>query len=155
MCAACEQGKQHRQGHPVIIDSKIVEPLELLHINLCGPSTVETLNKKRYILVIVDDFSRFTWVYFLRIKSEVYQVMIDFIKKSETSLKKKVWMIKSDNDSEFKNHVLDSFLTEKGILHNFSSPYTPQQNGVVERRNWSLCETARAMLIYANLPQYL
>ena len=61
--AACEQGKQHMQGHLITIDSKIVEPLELLHIDLCGPSTVATLNKKWYILVIVDDFSRFTWVY--------------------------------------------------------------------------------------------
>ena len=57
LCAACEQGKQHRQGHPIVIDSKIVEPLELLHIDLCGASTIETLNKKQYIFVIVDDFS--------------------------------------------------------------------------------------------------
>ena len=76
-------------------------------------------------LVIFDDFSWFTWVYFLRLKSEVSQVMIDFIKKIETSLKKKVRTIKSDNDSKFKKHVLDSFSTEKGISHNFSSPYTP------------------------------
>ena len=71
------------------------------------------------------------------------------------SLKKNVRRIKSDNGSEFKNNVLDSFLTKKGISHNFSSPYTPQQNGVVERRNRSLCEAARTMLTYANLPQYL
>ena len=90
LCAACEEGKQHKQGHPITIDSKIVEPLELLHIDLCGPSTVATLNKKRYILVIVDDFSRFTWVYFLRLKSKVPQMMIDFIEKMEVSLKKSV-----------------------------------------------------------------
>ncbi|XP_052622697.1 uncharacterized protein LOC128127985 [Lactuca sativa] len=152
---ACEQGKQHRKGHPIVIDSKIVEPLERLHIDLCGPSIVETLNKKWYILVIVDDFSRFTWVYFLRLKSEVAQTMIEFIKKIEINLKKKVRKIKSDNGYEFKNKVLDSYLTDKGDPHNFSSPYTPQRNGVVERRNMPLCEAARTMLTYANLPQYL
>ena len=81
LCAACEQGKQHRKGHPIVIDSKIVDPLELLHIDLCGPSTFATINKKRYILVVVDDFSRFMWVFFLRLKSEVAQTMIDFIKR--------------------------------------------------------------------------
>ena len=68
LCATCEQGKQHLQGHPNVIDSKIIEPLELLHIDLYGPLTIETLNKKRYIFVIVDDFARFTSVYFLRLK---------------------------------------------------------------------------------------
>ena len=73
-----------------------------------------------YILFIVDVFSRFTWVYFLRLKSEVAQTMIDSIKHIETSLKKKVRKIKSDNGSEFKNNVLDSFLIHKGFSHNFS-----------------------------------
>ncbi|XP_052619539.1 uncharacterized protein LOC128125946 [Lactuca sativa] len=117
LLSACKQGKQHRQGHPIVIDSKIVEQLEVLHIDLCGPSTVETLNKKWYILL----------------KFEVTQVIIDFIKKIETSLKRRVRKINSDNGSQFKNNVLDSFFTNKGISHNFSSPYTPQQNGVVER----------------------
>ncbi|XP_052625604.1 uncharacterized protein LOC128132724 [Lactuca sativa] len=111
---ACEQGNQHRQGHPIVIDSKIIEPLELLHIDLCRPSTIETLNKK-YIL-----------------KSETAQVMIDFIKHVELSLHKNVRKIKSDNGSEFKNQVFDSFLADRGITHN-SSPYIPQQNGVIER----------------------
>ena len=81
--------------------------------------------------------------------------MIDFIKKIEISLKKKVRKIKSDNGYEFKNNCLDSFLVDQGILHNFSSPYTPQQNGVVERRNRSLCEATQMMPTYVNLPQYL
>ena len=106
-------------------------------------------------MVIVDDFSRFTCIYFLRLKSETTQMIIDFIKHTELSLKKRVRKIKSDNGSEFKNKILDSFLNNKAISHNFSSPYTPQQNGVVERRNRSLCEAARTRLTYVNLPQYL
>ena len=82
-------------------------------------------------------------------------MVLEFIKKIERILKKKVRKIKSDNRLEFKNNVLDSFLTDKGISHNFSSPYTPHKNGVVERRNWTLCEANRTMLTYVNLPQYL
>ena len=113
------------------------------------------LYKNTYILVNTDNFSRFTWVFFLRQKFETAQVMIDFIKNIELSLNKKVQRIKSDKRSEFKNKILDSFLTEVGISHNFSSIYTPQQTVVVERRNRYLCEAIRSMLTYANLLQYL
>ena len=81
--------------------------------------------------------------------------MIDFIKNIELRLKKNVRRINSDNGSEFKNKTFDSFLTELGILRKFSYPYIRQRNGVVKRRNRSLCEAARTMLTYANLPQYL
>lgn len=77
----------------------IIEPLELLHIEFCGPSTIESINGKKHILVIVDDFPRFTWVHFLRQKSEIAQVMIDFNKSVEISFKKKVHRIKRDNET--------------------------------------------------------
>ena len=101
----------------------------------------------KYLLVIVDDFSRFTWVYFLKHKSETTQQMINFIKYVELQLRKPVRKIRSDNGTEFKNHTFESFLTEKGIDHNFSAPRTPQQNGVVERRNRSLFALRRAFLL--------
>uniref|UniRef100_UPI0018D0290D DDE-type integrase/transposase/recombinase n=1 Tax=Ralstonia pseudosolanacearum TaxID=1310165 RepID=UPI0018D0290D len=93
---------------------------------------------------IVDDFSRFTWVFFLRLKSKAPEEMINFIKQIELKLKRPVRRIRSDNGLEFKNITLDSFLKNKGIEHNFSAPYTPQQNGVVEIRNRTLCEAARS-----------
>ncbi|KAI3496474.1 hypothetical protein L1887_38838 [Cichorium endivia] len=127
LCDACELGKQSRMSHSTIINTKIIEPLELLHIDLCGPSTIESVAHNTYILVVVDNFSRFTW---------------------------QVRMIRIDNGTEFKNQTLDDFLVNKGISHNFSAPYTPQQNGVVERRNRSLCEAARTMLSFAKLPLY-
>ncbi|KAI3682224.1 hypothetical protein L2E82_50087 [Cichorium intybus] len=154
LCSACEHGKQTKQRHPTVINPKITEPLSVLYIDLCGPSTIESIGKKKYILVIVDDFSRFTWVMFLRNKSDAAEEIINFIKKMELMLNKKVRTVHSDNGSEFKNQTLDGFLKTKGINHNFSAPYTPQQNGVVERRNRSLCEAARTMLNFANLPMY-
>jgi len=72
LCVACEQGKQSKKGHMSIIDTKIIDPLELLHIDLCGPAAIESLGGSKYILVIVDDYSRFTWVYFLRHKQDDY-----------------------------------------------------------------------------------
>ncbi|KAI3522309.1 hypothetical protein L1887_11843 [Cichorium endivia] len=123
-------------------------------MDLCGPSAVESIGKKKYILVIVDDYSRFTWVLFLRNKSYAAEEIINFIKKMEVMLNKKVRTVHSDNGSEFKNQTLDGFLKTKGISHNFSAPYTPQQNGVIERRNRSLCEAARTMLNFANFPMY-
>ena len=80
--------------------------------------------------------------------------MIDFIKYAETKLRKPVRSIWSDNGTEFKNKVFDDFLRNKGISHNFSTPYSPPQNGVVERRNRSLCEAARSMLNFVDLPLY-
>ena len=116
-------------------------------MDLFGPNAYKSLGGNSFGLVIVDNFSRFTWVYFLRLKSKTTQALIDFIKHIELILKKKVQKIKSDNDSEFKNNVHDLFLTHKGISHNFSLAYNPQQNGVVERWNHSLCES---LWIYTN-----
>nr|KAJ0209793.1 hypothetical protein LSAT_V11C400226980 [Lactuca sativa] len=137
-----------------ISEASVSEPLELLHIDLCGPAKTQTIQGKKYILVVVDGFSCFTWVFFLRLKSEAPKEMINFIKQIELKLKRPVRRIRSDNGLEFKNNTLDSFLKDKGIEHNFSAPSTPQQNGVVERRNRTLCEAARSMLIFADLPQY-
>ena len=125
LCPACECGKQSKASHPLIMDSSISEPLELLHIDLCGPSTVASLHHKKYILVIVDDYTCFTWVFFLRLKSEIPQIFINFIKEIELQIKFPVRRICSDNGTKFTNHLLNSFLVSKGISHNFSAPYTP------------------------------
>ena len=154
LCAACECGKQSKKRHPLVIHNSVTEPLQLLHIDLCGPSAIPSLHKKKYILVIVDDFTRFTWVFFLRLKSDTAEELINFVKLIEVQLRTPVRKIRSDNGTEFVNYTLDSFLRNKGIDHNLSAPYTPQQNGVVERRNRTLVESARAMLNFAHLSLY-
>lgn len=152
---ACGCGKLSKKGHTVVIENSISEPLELLHTNLCGTSDVESLHHKKYILVSFDDFTRFTWVFFLRLKFEMASELIDFIKGIEVLITLPGKRIRSDNGSEFTNGTIEKFLTEKGIDHNFPAPYTPQQNGVVERRNRALVEAPRSMLNFANLPLYL
>ncbi|GJV10965.1 retrovirus-related pol polyprotein from transposon TNT 1-94 [Tanacetum coccineum] len=124
-------------------------------MDLCGPMRVASVNGKKYILVIVDDFSRFTWVYFLRSKDETPEIIKKFIAQAQLNYKAKVCKIRTDNGTEFKNATLKAHYEKLGIMQQFSIARTPQQNGVVERRNRTLVEAARTMLIFSRLPEFL
>jgi hypothetical protein len=121
-------------------------PLELLHMDLFGPVAYLSIGESKYDLVIVDDFSRFTWVFFLQDKSETQGTLKRFLRRAQNEFELKVKKIRSDNGSEFKNLQVEEYLEEEGIKHEFSAPYTPQQNGVVERKNRMLIDKARLML---------
>nr|GEU88330.1 putative ribonuclease H-like domain-containing protein [Tanacetum cinerariifolium] len=116
---------------------------------------VESVNGKKYILVIVDDYSQFTWVKFLRSKDETLDFIIKFLKMIQVRLKVLVRRIRTDNGTEFVNHTLRDYYKEVGISHETSITRSPQQNGVVERRNLTLIEAACTMLIYAQSPLFL
>ena len=154
LCEACEKGKSKKASHRSKDMSSITEPLQLIHMDLFGPVNIMSLSKKKYALVIVDDYSKYTWVLFLHSKDEAAQVIIDHIKKIELEANLPVRTIRSDNGTEFRNAVLNEFCTDKGISRQFSAPRTPQQNGVVERKNRTLIEAARTMLSQSRLPIY-
>nr|GEV56962.1 retrovirus-related Pol polyprotein from transposon TNT 1-94 [Tanacetum cinerariifolium] len=101
---------------------------------------------EKYTLVILDEYSRYTWMYFLRKKSQAPEMIMSFIRMVENQNDVKVKQIKTNNGTEFRNHELESFCDEKGISQNFSSPYTPEQNGVAERKNITLIEATRTVL---------
>jgi hypothetical protein len=105
-----------------------------------------SIRGSKYGLVIVDDFSCFTWVFFLQDKSETQGTLKRFLRRAQNEFELKVKKIRSDNGSEFNNLQVEEFLEEEGIKHEFSAPYTPQQNGVVERKNMTLIDMARTML---------
>nr|GEY64466.1 retrovirus-related Pol polyprotein from transposon TNT 1-94 [Tanacetum cinerariifolium] len=126
LCPSCEQGKSKRASHPPKPVPNSRQRLHLLHMDLCGPMRIASINGKRYVLVIVDDYSRYTWVHFLRSKDEAPE-----------------------------NQVLKEYFDIVGISHQISSVRTPQQNGVVERRNWTLVEATRTMLIFSRAPLFL
>lgn len=130
------------------------KPLEMLHIDLCGSMLVISRGGKRYILVIVDDYSRFTWTMFLATKDETYDVFEIFVRLVQKKLSIEVINIRSDHGSEFENSKFLNFCSTNGIDHNFSAPRTPQQNGVVEHKNRTLEDIARTMLISSKLPQF-
>jgi transposase InsO family protein len=146
LCSACQAGKQVGAPHPpknILTSSR---PLKLLHMDLFGPIAYVSIGGNKYGLVIVDDFSRYTWVYFLQDKSEAQRVIKKFIRRAQNEFELKIKNIRSDNGSEFRNLNVEEYLDEEGIKHELSAPYTPQQNGIVERKNRTLIEMARTML---------
>ncbi|GKA08682.1 putative ribonuclease H-like domain-containing protein [Tanacetum coccineum] len=145
-CVACLKGKQHRSSCKTKAFSPITKPLFILHMDLFGPTFVSSLMHKKYCLVVTNDYSRFSWVFFLRTKHETSEILKSFIKEIENLVDKKVKIIRSDNWTEFKNKVMDEFCREKGIKREYSVARTPQQNGVAERKNRTLIEAARTML---------
>nr|GFB44958.1 putative ribonuclease H-like domain-containing protein [Tanacetum cinerariifolium] len=151
-CVACKKGKQHRASCKAKPISSVNQPLFRLHIDLFGPTFVKSLNKKSYCLVITDDYSRFTWVFFLATKDETSPILKTFITSLENQLSLKVKVIRSDNGTKFKNSDLNQFCELKGIKREFSVPRTPQQNGIAKRKNRTLIEAARTMLADSLLP---
>ena len=130
------------------------KPLKLLHMDLFGPSRTPSLGGKSYAYVIVDDFSKYTWVLFLSQKNEAFYEFSKFCNKAQNKKGFTITCIRSDHEREFENIDFEEYCNEHGINHNFSAPRTPQQNRVVERKNRTLQEIARTMLNENNLPKY-
>jgi hypothetical protein len=130
ICSACQAGKQVGAHHPHKNIMTTDRPLELLHMDLFGPIAYISIGGSKYCLVIMDDYSRFTWVFFLQDKSQSQDTLKGFLRRAQNEFGLRIKKIRSDNGTEFKNSQIESFLEEEGIKHEFSSPYTPQQNGV-------------------------
>ncbi|GJS56846.1 putative ribonuclease H-like domain-containing protein [Tanacetum coccineum] len=151
-CVACQKGKQHRASCKSKTVSSISQPLQMLHMDLFGPTFIKSLMKKMYCLVVTYDFSRFSWVFFLATKDETSKILKTFITDIENLIDLKVKVIRCDNRTEFKNRVMNQFCEMKCIKREFSVARTPQQNGVAKRKNRTLIEAARTMLADSKLP---
>jgi transposase InsO family protein len=145
-CAACQAGKQVGSTHHNKNEMTTSRPLELLHMDLFRPVAYLSIGGSKYGLVIVDDFFRFTWVFFLQEKSETQGTLKRFLRRAQNEFEIKVKKIRSDNGAEFKNLQVEEYLEEEGVKHEFSAPYTPQQNDVVGRKNKTFIDLARTML---------
>nr|GEZ06298.1 retrovirus-related Pol polyprotein from transposon TNT 1-94 [Tanacetum cinerariifolium] len=155
LCSACAMGKNTKKSHKPQSEDTNQEKLYLLHMDLYGPMRVESVNGKKYILVIVDDYSRFTWVKCLRLKDTTPDFIIKFLKMIQVRLKMPVQRIRIDNGTEFVNQTLREYYEQVGISHETYVACSPQQNDIVKRRNRTLIEAARTMLIYAKAPLFL
>ncbi|GJT60071.1 retrovirus-related pol polyprotein from transposon TNT 1-94 [Tanacetum coccineum] len=151
---SCKE-KSKRASHPPKPVPNSKQRLHLLCMDLCGPMRIASINGKRYVLVIVDNYSHYTWVHFLWSKDEAPEVIKTFLKRITVLLQSPVIIIRTDNGPEFKNQILKEYFDSVGISHQSSSVKTPQQNRVVERRNWTLVEAARTMLIFSLAPLFL
>ncbi|GJU94336.1 retrovirus-related pol polyprotein from transposon TNT 1-94 [Tanacetum coccineum] len=152
LCSSCEMSKAKRSSFKTKAVPSSKGRLNLLHMDLCGPMRVASINGKKYILVIVDDYSRYTWTLFLRSKDETPEVLKDFLTMIQRNLQAQVITVRTDRGTEFLNKTLHAYFKEEGIEHQTSTPRTPEQNGVVERRNRTLVEAARTMLSASKLP---
>ncbi|GKD33972.1 putative ribonuclease H-like domain-containing protein, partial [Tanacetum coccineum] len=120
-------------------------------MDLCGPMRVESFNGKKYVLVIVDDYSRYTWTHFLRSKGETPEFLIDFLKLVPRRLNAQVRIVRTNKGTEYLNKTLHAYFAQEGIEHQSSTTRTPKQNGIVERQNRTLVEAARIMLSAAKV----
>ncbi|XP_061993496.1 uncharacterized protein LOC133711381 [Rosa rugosa] len=154
ICGECKVGKQTKAPHRVVNSTTTTKALELLHMDLMGPAQSESFGGKSYILVVVDDFSRYIWVNFLKDKTETFESFKNLSQKliiETQSSNNCLVRIRSDNGTEFKNASFSNYCRELGVSHEFSAPITPQQNGIVERKNRVLLDMARVMLHAAGL----
>jgi transposase InsO family protein len=151
LCSSCQAGKQVANTHPNKSQMSTHRPLELLHMDLFVPTSFVSIGGNSYCLVIVDDYSRFTWVYFLRDKSNVFEKFKSFAILAQNQFDFDIKKVRSDNGSEFKNARIDEYCDDKGIKHEFSSKYTPEQNGIVERKNRTPIDMARSMIAEYNV----
>nr|GFA31464.1 retrovirus-related Pol polyprotein from transposon TNT 1-94 [Tanacetum cinerariifolium] len=154
LCSSCELGKAKRKSFYSKLTPNSKRLLHLLHMDLCGPMRVASINGKRYVLVIVDDYSRYTWTHFLRSKDETPEVLIDFLRLVQRGLQAQVRVVRTDKGTEFLNQTLHAYFAAEGIQHQTSVARTPKQNGVVKRRNRTLVEAARTMLSAAKVPLF-
>jgi hypothetical protein len=146
VCAPCHHGKMIAASHSTV-NTMMTEHLgQLLHMDTVGPSRVRSMGGKWYVLVIVDDYSRYSWVFFLESKHEVLEHFQSWALRLNNEHPNCLKAIRSDNGAEFKNASFDEFCLEHEIEQQFSTPRVPQQNGVMERKNRTLVEMARTIL---------
>ncbi|BBH00217.1 multidrug resistance-associated protein 9 [Prunus dulcis] len=155
VCEGCQFGKQHREWFPKNQAWRASTPLELIHMDLCGPMQNESISGNKYFMLLIDDCTRMIWVYFLRYKSDALNCFRKFKSMVELQSGFKVQCVRSDKGGEFTSCEFNKLCEEAGIQRQFSMAYTPQQNGVVERKNRTVVEMAKAMLQEKDLPYYL
>ena len=146
VCEGCALGKNHRLPFPKGVAWRAKEPLELVHTDVCGPMSINSNGGNRYFILFIDDFTRMTWVYFLKQKSEVFEVFRKFKLFVENQSGRTIKVLRSDNGKEYTSNQFTKYCEEEGIGRQLSVGYTPQQNGVSERKNRTVMEMAKSMI---------
>ena len=150
-CVHCLNGKMHQFPFPTF-DFHASSPLELVHSDVWSPAPVTSTNDFLYYVLFVDVYSKFTWLYLLKYKSDVLDVFKYFKATVENQLNSKIKILRTDNGGEFTFNAFKLFCSSHGITHQFSCPHTPQQNGVAERKHRHVVEYALTMLSHSKLP---
>ncbi|KAI5348859.1 hypothetical protein L3X38_001746 [Prunus dulcis] len=152
VCEGCKLGKQHRDSFPAESTWRAQFPLELVHTDICGPMQIASMSENRYFLLFIDDYTRMAWVYFLRNKSNAFECFKKFKAMTELQSGHKVKSLRSDRGGEFMSNEFLTYCSEAGIQRQLTVAYSPQQNGVAERKNRTVIEMAKSMLHEKSLP---
>ncbi|MCO5602425.1 hypothetical protein L7F22_056557 [Adiantum nelumboides] len=155
VCEGCVLGKMHRFAFSQDGSVRATRKLQLVHSDVCGPMRTPSVENSIYFVTFIDDFSRFCWVYPLKAKSDVFAIFQHYVSMVENETGCKVQTLRTDRGGEYMSGAFKDFLGKKGIKHQCTMPYTPQQNGVAKRKNRSLMEMARCMLKAKSLPHKL
>ncbi|GJW48913.1 zinc finger, CCHC-type containing protein [Tanacetum coccineum] len=155
LCNGCVVAKQMRQSFPNKPQWRASKLLKLVHADLCGPITLQSTGGNRYFLLIVDDWCRYMWVYLLKSKDEALAKFKIFKAQVETETRHKVKVLRTNQGDEFNSQAFVKYCQGEGIQRQTTTPYTPQQNGVVEQRNRTVVEMTRSLLKNMNLPDSL
>ncbi|KAJ0540969.1 putative RNA-directed DNA polymerase [Helianthus annuus] len=153
VCDACLLGKHSRAPFPNQAKFRSLKPLDLVYGDLCGPITPPTHAGKKYIFLLVDDCTRYMWAYLLTSKDQAFETFKEFKEKVEKEAQTKLKMLRTDRGGEFTSAEFNKYCKNNGIARQLTAPYSPQQNGVVERRNRTMLSTTRSMLKAMNMPQ--
>ena len=153
LCEACIEGKQHRQNFPVGKSWRARRPLEIVHTDIAGPFDIASLGQNRYYLTFIDDFSRKRWVYILKEKAETFDKFKKFKTMAEKQSGQYVKILRSDRGGEYTSNLFKDFCKEQGIIHQLTTSYKPQQNGIAERKNHTILDMTRSMVKGKNLPR--
>jgi transposase InsO family protein len=151
-CEACQLSKHHRASFPSRVVPRVSSPFELVHSDVWGPITTVS-NKFHYFVTFVDDFSRMTWLFLMKNRSELFAIFQIFRNMIKTQFAQKIRILRSDNAKEYMSHSFASYLSNKGIIHQTSCAHTPQQNGVAERKNRHLLDVTRCLLSQMHVPK--
>lgn len=151
-CAVCKISASPYRSYSNIQTTDI---LELVHMDICGPMGVNSVGGSSYFMTIIDDYSRYITIYFLKRKSEAFEVFENFAAIAEKQTGRQIKVVRSDNGKEFVNSKFREYFAKRGIVHQTTVCYSPQQNGVAERANRTLVEMARCLLVSSGLPQSL
>ena len=154
-CSCCQLGKQARKKMPKQTTYRATQILELVHSDVCGPFRVNSLGGCRYFVTFIDDFSKKTWIYFLKNKSEVLSKFQHFVHLMKTATGRTLQTLPTDNGGEYMSRDFSDFCLSQGITRELPPPYNPERNGVAERRNRSLLDITQCLLINRALPGHL
>ena len=153
-CESCQLRKHTRVSFPKCLESRTKSPLELVHIDVWGPSQTTSTLGFWYFVTFIDDFSCYTWLFLMKSRTELFSVFKNFFVEIHNQFHTSIHILRSDNALEYLYAKFSDFLSSHRILHQSSCAYTPQQNGVAERKNCHLVETAHTLLLYHTVPQH-